>query len=113
VSKHNTSNLLELADKISIHKVDIWKVYQFAPLRGRAKDNNHLHSVDNQMFAQIKDNILFHSINSNVDISFCDNDELQNDNLLIAPNGDIIKTMKYKDNILGNIKLNQGDFVYV
>jgi len=112
VSRHNISNLLKLADKISTHKVDIWKIYQFAPLRGRAKTNQHIHSVDNQMFTQTKDNILLHPVSSNVDISFCDNDELQNDNLLIAPNGDIIRTMDCKDNILGNIKLNIGDFVH-
>jgi len=109
VSKINLSNIPELADELLKYNIDKWRLYQFAPLRGRAKDNNFEYSIDNQVFLDLEKNIKLHQINSKVKISFYNINKLQNDNLLIIPNGDVVKTKECKDNILGNILINRED----
>jgi len=106
VSKINISNILEIADELLKYNIDKWRLYQFAPLRGRAKDNNFEYSIDNQVFLDLEESIKSHQINSKVKISFYNINKLQNDNLLVVPNGDVVKTIECKDHILGNILIN-------
>jgi len=106
VSKINISNILELANELLKYKIDKWRLYQFAPLRGHAKDNNSEYLIDDQIFLDLEKSIKTHQINSKVEISFYNINKLQNDNLLIIPNGDVVKTIECKDHILRNILIN-------
>jgi Predicted Fe-S oxidoreductases len=96
MNRHDFDNLYEIVNK---YGVDIWRIYRFIPLRGVATKNKEKLEICDDEWHKITNKYTHKDFR----ISFCDNKELQNENYVIKPNGDLIHTKNYKDILIENL----------
>ncbi len=102
VSNINAEHIMDVADIVANNPVDRWKLFQFTPLRGTAKDYNDMFAISDNLFNKTVDEIKKYILQFNVMFACNDSDEIKNSYFVIAPNGDIRISDDTDEIIVGN-----------
>ena len=102
VSKMNHTGFGRLARLIDKYNVERWKLFKFAPLRGRAIEANSLFEITDKQYLEATSTAQKNAPNTRVVV--CINTNLEEDYLLINPIGDFLVTKDQKDEKICNYK---------
>ena len=99
-TKYNSSQGLDIKLFLENNRVNKWRIFKFAALRGRAIKSKSLFELDNGQFEAIVGTIG----NSNMEIQIRQNNDYNDLYLLITPGGNLYITDTGGDKYLGQIK---------
>lgn len=95
VSWPNLNSFEDLARFVNKYDVERWKLFKFCSLRGKAIDYSAKFEITNEQFYNVVKEVAQYAPNTN--IVPCLDANLENDYLLISPEGDFIITNDKKD----------------
>ena len=102
VTKQNVNNINEIAQVVSIYKIQRWKLFKFISLRGKSVKNKNEFDVENAEFENLINEIKKQRLNCQV--IECKEKEIEENYLLINPIGDFIVTINGKDKVICNFE---------
>ena len=102
VTKQNVNNINEIAQVVSIYKIQRWKLFKFISLRGKSVKNKNEFDVENAEFENLINEIKKQRLNCQV--IECKEKEIEENYLLINPIGDFIATINGKDKVICNFE---------
>lgn len=95
MTKQNVNNINEIAQVVSIYKIQRWKLFKFISLRGKSvKNKNEFENLINEIKKQ----------RLNCQVIECKEKEIEENYLLINPIGDFIVTINGKDKVICNFE---------
>lgn len=104
VNRKNLNELSNLGSFLDNYNVNTWKLIEFSPFRETAKKNEEEFKISRFDFEKTR--ILSSHYKNIRNFEFRTTKELEQNNLIIIPNGDIVKTIKGQDIKLGNALYN-------
>ena len=102
VTKQNVNNINEIAQVVSIYKIQRWKLFKFISLRGKSVKNKNEFDVEKAEFENLINEIKKQRLNCQV--IECKEKEIEENYLLINPIGDFIVTINGKDKVICNFE---------
>lgn len=104
VNRKNLNELSNLGSFLDNYNVNTWKLIEFSPFRETAKKNEEEFKISRFDFEKTR--ILSSHYKNIRNFEFRTTKELEQNNLIIIPNGDIVKTINGQDIKLGNALYN-------
>ena len=104
VSRENLEHLEELGNFLKEYRINAWRIFKFMPLRETAKINEKQFEITNAEFRINKP--LFVSYPNIDKVEFREEEQMENNYVLIMPNGNVVITENNKDVTIGNILEN-------
>lgn len=104
VNKKNVNELSNLGEFLNNYQINTWKLIEFSPFREKAKINEEEFKISKLDFNKTR--FLANSYKNIRHFEYRTTEELEKNNLIIVPNGDILKTINGKDIKLGNALYN-------
>lgn len=102
VSSINQDCILKIADIIVNNAVNRWKLFQFVPLRGNAREHNEKFFISDTAFKCIVQETQKYLEKEETLLSISGRDSIENAYFVIFPNGDIKISLNLEDQIIGN-----------
>lgn len=102
VSCINQECILKMADIMVNNSVNRWKLFQFVPLRGNAKEYNEKFLISDNVFKRIAQETKKYLEKKDILLSISGRDSIENAYFVIFPNGDIKISKNLEDRIIGN-----------
>lgn len=103
VSRHNVGSILDISKEICKYPINIWKIFRFFPVRGKAKQNSDDFFIsDNEFYHAISDAVKY-AQNCGIKCIIADWKYLRNNYVNVCSNGKITKTMGTKDIVIGDL----------
>lgn len=103
VSCINLESIFEIADIITHYSVDRWKLFQFVPLRGNAKEFNGKFSIADDDFKQAAQDMRKYMEGKDILLSISGRDNIEAAYFVIFPNADVKISYHLQDQIIGNV----------
>lgn len=103
VSNINQNNIKDIADLLQTHHITRWKLFQFIPLRGDAKENMEQFNISDEDFIHTTTELQSYLSGTNMLLSISNRDDLEKAHFVVFPNGDIKISNGLQDYVLGNI----------
>lgn len=103
VSQINKENIEEIADIVMKYPVARWKLFQFTPIRGNAKETKEKFEISENDFMEIAERMRAKLEGGKTIFSISDSNNIENAYFVIFPNGDIRISSDGEDHFLGNI----------
>lgn len=103
VSEINKHSIKEIAEIAYIYPVDRWKLFQFTPIRGDAKEAREKFEISTQDFYKVVKEVspIFEQNKKILTVS--DSNNIEKAYFVIFPNGDIKISGDMEDRLLGNV----------
>lgn len=102
VSCINQDCILKIADIIVNNSINRWKLFQFVPLRGSAREYNEKFFLSDTVFKRIVQETQKYLEKEDILLSISGRDSIENAYFVIFPNGDIKISQDLEDRIIGN-----------
>ncbi len=102
ISSINQDSIIKIADIIINNPVDRWKLFQFVPLRGNAREYNEKFFISDETFHCVIKKVEKHLGKEDVLISISGRDSIENAYFVIFPNGDVKISQYLEDQVIGN-----------
>ena len=100
VSRKNLDNLEELGNFLNNYNINLWRVFQFMPLRETAEKNREIFEISDQEFTNKKG--VFKKFPNINNVDYRQEKDMEDKYVLLVANGDIIITENGKDVKKGN-----------
>lgn len=102
VSYVNQNNILEIADIVAGYSVRRWKLFQFVPLRGNAKEYGKRFFISDNDFKRVAQEVKKYLEKEDIWLSISGQNDIESGYFVIFPNGDIKISSSLEDAVLGN-----------
>lgn len=96
VSKVNKKEIINIIQVIRNYNIERWKLFKFLPLRNNAIVNNQEFEVSEEKYEETV-NAVKEKCGNHIKVISCKEEEIQDDYLLINPQGDFIITKDLND----------------
>lgn len=103
VSRINVDSLFEIADLIKKYPVDRWKLFQFVPLRGNAKEFSEKFEITDEAFEQACGEVERYLSNKGPLLSISGRESIERAYFVIFPNADVKISHNLHDKVIGNV----------
>lgn len=102
ISRMNRDHILKIADLMAACSVERWKLFQFVPLRGNAREHNEVFGISDHDFKETVREAQLYLENKGILVSVSGRDNIENAYFVIFPNGDVKISTGLQDVVLGN-----------
>lgn len=100
VSRKNLENIEELGNFLNNYNINLWRVFQFMPLRETAEKNKNIFEISDQEFINKKE--IFKKFTNINKVDYRQEKDMEDKYVLLVANGDIVITENGKDVKKGN-----------
>lgn len=106
ISSLNKEQVNDVADVVLKYHVDRWKIFQFVPLRGMAKKYANYFYISDVQFKKIVERLKQSLKDKETIVTISDRQNIEKAHFVIFPNGDIKISQSLKDQVVGNVLIN-------
>jgi MoaA/NifB/PqqE/SkfB family radical SAM enzyme len=103
VTKINVCHIIDIIPILYRYKINIWKLFQFVPLRNAAKINSDFFSISNYDFSKLKEYLQNSDINKKTRIIFQSKEDLRKSYFVVSSNGNVRFDGNKENDIYGNL----------